>query len=1079
MDGRQMLNDCWFLPVTNPEFFSRNVYDTAPVFTWRRCDVKASEPLPSPRYGHSATIHSGTVFMFGGYHLASYSTFSLSSELNNDVWALESYSTDNRRWKEITPLSEKPPKRAFNALWMTGGEDGFKIIIHGGQSEEGQGSNPVVSDTWRFDLSTMVWTSYSSDPLAPALSHGYVMPITNSTVVLYGGRTAANNLFGRTMVMHVAQGWRTVLAAGSRPQRRTGHVVTYDNIKYAMTISHGINLNGRLLSDTWRLDLSGEQGTWACIAGTGPECPREEESGVERLRPPPLAFAAYATSRQTFFTFSGLVEGSNGPIQSDAFWTLSLTTQQWTKVVPDQVKSSHSFPTDVVNYQRWDPNDATSISRSYDPNVKPPMRYQSAAVMIGPIARMSKPLLVLGGIGQQGPLDDIWIIDTAESSIVDAARDGMLYFDGIDDLIAIPLPSFVSTTRSMSGMWIDAWMQLETGDGSNVVLWDAMTGESVVLRVLLTTTNGLPYARLIYYPGVNKQVIIKTWGPITTEGFTSSWHHIAFVLRFAHFSAGALSEPDAIPVQAFFFVDCVPVKDDGKFMLLDLKQTRLSQGLHSISVGGVSSRASQMARSGYTNFNGYLDNIRIWWPQCPPGPSKCNPFAFLYPQQDYAPFQRVPSSGIKDSEVVIDDVAPMLRHSMFADRMATNATDLLISIEVDHEDKSGGILIDTSTWLPATCASGRSGSTACDGCPDKCFFDTCHEYDVDCIERRVSEDNIKWYAENGECECFDAMTCPKYTENCKCPSAFVRPCSKYRDDACIEWGCVCADRMSTECSLCILNGNRQDPPDPCLAPGSCMRSACVFPFLKKYDVESTTGSGTSAIKTPTNQQIETIEMTRFVTDMVGRYLDTNLYERTKLYVLNIMEYSCYAYHWSSMSMDGPSRDDDKRCQNPADYDNTTLFPTRCKCTFEDSTVREQTSLRNKIGIYWKSGYDSWSRSDEQLSKAPQMYNLSLALSLICKAGGCFERKKNWGNGMEENPLFCPTTRIDADIFMDNLVGDKDSDNLLSETEFLNQYALLTKIKAVQWNLDPMAAATQDTSTYDATSTTTCADGTCR
>jgi len=118
------------------------------------------------------------------------------------------------------------------------------MVIFGGQSDEGDGPNPVISDTWRFDLSTMVWTSFPSDPLAPAVSHSWVMPITNSTVVLYGGRTSANNLFGRTLVMHVALGWRPVLPAGARPERRTGHVVSFDPLKFTMLVSHGLNVKG-------------------------------------------------------------------------------------------------------------------------------------------------------------------------------------------------------------------------------------------------------------------------------------------------------------------------------------------------------------------------------------------------------------------------------------------------------------------------------------------------------------------------------------------------------------------------------------------------------------------------------------------------------------------------------------------------------------------------------------------------------------------------------------------------------------------------------------------------------------------
>ena len=611
----------------------------------------------------------------------------------------------------------------------------------------------------------------------------------------------------------------------------------------------------------------------------------------------------------------------------------------------------------------------------------------------------------------------------------------------------------------MNGMWIEAWMQQSSSDGT-VVLFDIMTGDAVVLRAVLVTIGDYQYARLIFFPGDNKQVDLKTWGPITTPGFRSDWHHIALVLRFGHVSAGSSEEPNAILAQAFFFIDCEPINDDGTFTLLDLKSLTLSNGIDSIYVGGASSRASLSARNGYQYFKGRMDNIRVWWPPCPPGPTKCNPYGFLYPQQDYPPYKRVPSSGIQDRDVTIDDVAPILRDSMFADRMPSNTTDLLISLEIDHEDKAGGLLIDTSTWLPESCAAGKEARTACDGCPEDCFFDDCWRFDADCYEPRLSEDHIKFYAENGTCKCLDSLACPKYVEKCECPDAFERVLSANG----VEWECACGSRKKTECARCILNGNLQIPSDPCLVPGICRRSACVFPFVKKYDAEHTTGGTTVTI----NTQIESFELGQFTTEMVGRYLEGPMYEQTKMHILNLMEYSCYAYHSGQLTTE-PTVDlqKDKRCNDPATYadgwtDDSSGEVFKCKCIFEDADVSEQTSVRKKIDQYWKSGVDRDFRKDEDLRKAPQMYNLTLALALACKAGKCWEKKRTQrSNVMIEDTSYCPQTKIDPQVFMDNLVGDLNADNQLDEQEFLNQYKLLARLKAVRWDFDPMACTAAD------------------
>jgi len=866
-----------------------------------------------------------------------------------------------------------------------------------------------------------------------------------------------------------------------------GHVVTYDGKKHAMTVSHGVNIKGDLLNDTWVLDMSGALGTWVCTHGDGPDCPQTDAvanaSKSALQRPPPLAGAAYATSSGDFFVFGGLVSGPNdGKKVSDEFWTMSLSTDTWKEVRPDKVTSKHAFPIDVKAdaYTKWNPLGAVN-DKDFDSKVKPPARHQAAAAMIGPMAGMQSPLLIVGG-SRTGPgespssrslLDDMWIIDTVQAPGNNAVRNDMLGFDGIDDVIAIPLPEFVgasdlsSGTRAMNGMWLEAWIQQKRIDGT-VVLWDAMTGDTVILRAMLMAVGGRQFARLVYYPGDAKQQIVKTWGPIMTEGFTSSWHHIAFVMRFAHVSRGSAADPDAILTQAFFFVDCEPQKDDGTFLLLDLRTLALSSGLDFIYVGGASVKAAILAREGYQNFHGNMDNIRIWWVPCPPGPTKCNPYGFLYPQQDYPPYKRMPASGIHDKDVTVDDVAPILRDSMFENTMPTNTTDLLVSIEVDIRGENG-ILIDSSTWLPADCERNKEASTACPGCPEACFFDDCWKFDADCFEPRLSEETVLFYAENGTCKCLDSIECPNYAEKCKCPNGYDRTCTKKDSSgACIEWGCVCGDRKATECSLCILNGNVQKPADPCLAPGTCRRSSCVFPFARLYDTKHSEGSATVEI----NEELETIEMTKFATDMVGRFLDLGLYDETKAHILNLMEVACYDYLWTwgddSTDTNGITRRDDKRCDKPSEYadgwDSGGGNRIKCKCTFEDATTSEQASVRKKIDQYWKSGNDAWDRTSEALSRAPQMYNLTLALALVCKAGGCWEKKQGTRN--VEDPTYCPKTKIDPAAFMDNLVGDKDKDNKLNEGEFLDQYKLLSRLKAVKWELNPMAC-TGSTSDCDA------------
>jgi len=82
--------------------------------------------------------------------------------------------------------------------------------------------------------------------------------------------------------------------------------------------------------------------------------------------------------------------------------------------------------------------------------------------------------------------------------------------------------------------------------------------------------------------------VVKTWGPLDASAWDpGSWHHIALTLRFAPISSGQV-EPDVIPAQAFLFIDSKPMRDDERFMLLDLTDLRMSHGLTKITFGGTS-----------------------------------------------------------------------------------------------------------------------------------------------------------------------------------------------------------------------------------------------------------------------------------------------------------------------------------------------------------------------------------------------------------------------------------------------------------------------------------------------------------
>jgi hypothetical protein len=55
------------------------------------------------------------------------------------------------------------------------------------------------------------------------------------------------------------------------------------------------------------------------------------------------------------------------------------------------------------------------------------------------------------------PLNDVWFIDT--TPVTTSTSDKMCQFDGLDDVVAVYLPSWCAQVLSMGSLWLDMWVQ--------------------------------------------------------------------------------------------------------------------------------------------------------------------------------------------------------------------------------------------------------------------------------------------------------------------------------------------------------------------------------------------------------------------------------------------------------------------------------------------------------------------------------------------------------------------------------------------------------------------------------------------
>ena len=540
----------------------------------------------------------------------------------------------------------------------------------------------------------------------------------------------------------------------------------------------GLNAGNVFLADTWSLDLSTK--IWDCLSGSDTVCkaaPAPPPHG-----PSPRGFSAYQQIGLYLFIFGGISfecvpETGVWAVMNNELWALNIATMHWSPIQTPKLQPAGG-----------------------DQQFQPSARTQPAIVAYGRQGGLKSPLALIGGadIGcmikgcpYPIPMDDIWAVDVAHQEAGYNSADLMAEFDG-NDIIVVQLPPWCSLVSSMSVLWLDGWIFFESYaalDGTPIMLIDSYTNDNPVLRLYLEGTSSVPgvvagpnmYLVLVLVSSLAESVTVKRWGPLNST-VLEVWHHFAFTLRFGRVSSqGSCTSPSIVLTQAFMFLDTEPVPDDGNFLSLDIEnQLVLNAGIDSFSIGGLN--PSIVAdTSMFSNFVGAMDNFRIWWPACPPvdDPSRCNPFAFLFPILEDG--TRQPSSGIADSQVRLETVARPLLESILLTQIQ-NITSLLVSLDFD-EPSYGGLLTNSATWDgPPFCDRTGQYSAVCDGCPSNCVFAFASQFDVNCLDSGLfvilqEQTSQQFYSDEGVCNCLGIDNCPTQVKNCICPEGLERTCS--------------------------------------------------------------------------------------------------------------------------------------------------------------------------------------------------------------------------------------------------------------------------------------------------------------
>eukprot|EP01095_Lingulamoeba_sp_RSL-Kostka_P001117 TRINITY_DN1159_c1_g1_i2.p1 TRINITY_DN1159_c1_g1~~TRINITY_DN1159_c1_g1_i2.p1 ORF type:complete len:645 (-),score=189.55 TRINITY_DN1159_c1_g1_i2:105-2039(-) len=125
---------------------------------------ESNEDIPCPRWGHSAVVYEGKMYIFGGYSNQHYL---------NDLWV---YDPESNQWELVVPTGKKPNPRHFHAAVTY--KDSMYII-------SGFGLSANHEDIFRYNFVSNEWTCFDNKT-PPRRGHSAI--IHENCVYIFGGK---------------------------------------------------------------------------------------------------------------------------------------------------------------------------------------------------------------------------------------------------------------------------------------------------------------------------------------------------------------------------------------------------------------------------------------------------------------------------------------------------------------------------------------------------------------------------------------------------------------------------------------------------------------------------------------------------------------------------------------------------------------------------------------------------------------------------------------------------------------------------------------------------------------------------
>jgi hypothetical protein len=508
---------------------------------------------PAPRCGHGAIYDPARdrMLVFGGEGDTLYFF---------DVWALS--LSGPAQWSELRPSGPVPGARSGASVIHDPRRD--RMLVYGGAADSSFG------DTWSLSLAEpAAWMK--EDPAGPVpvarAQHSAILDPGHNRMVVFGGwdGTGPRN-DAAVLALAGPPAWSVPVEVPATPGLY-GFRAVHDVTRARMVLVGYPAADTAALFRAWSLPLAGAT-EWTAIEATG--LPPDSRSGFS---------AVYDERRDRILVFGGYRPPGRF---SDEVWSLSLAgTPAWTPLAPAGTgpmgRCQHSAIYDPVRdamivyggcdaygicFDAWSLSLADPPTWSMIPASGPGSRWNHSAIY-DPVRDQ---MVVYGGYGSNGPLDDTWALRRyggiwlwsavspgafrplardGHSAVYDPARNRMVVFGGATtNAQGVLVPLADTWTLSLAGA--PSWTSLQPagsppaeGQG-HAAIWDPARDRMVVYRNDLWTLWMSPsaYVGVANASGSGDQLRAPFPSPfraLTTIGFSLAQ---AGVVQVGVFDAG-------------------------------------------------------------------------------------------------------------------------------------------------------------------------------------------------------------------------------------------------------------------------------------------------------------------------------------------------------------------------------------------------------------------------------------------------------------------------------------------------------------------------------------------------------------